>query len=127
MMAAPSILLVEDEVIIAMDLRWKLEEAGYRVCRMIATGEDAVRWAGHDRPDLVLMDNRLAGKIDGIEAALQIRSTSAVPVIFMTGYPQDAVFQERIRPICPSACLAKPIILEVLLNAVATACAKEPG
>jgi CheY-like chemotaxis protein len=126
MMSAPSILLVEDEVIIAMDLRWKLEEAGYRVCRMIATGEDAIRWAAQDRPDLVLMDNRLAGKIDGIEAALRIRSTSAVPVIFMTGYPQDEVFQGRVKPIGPSACLLKPIILEELLAAVAAACAQRP-
>jgi len=118
---APTILLVEDEAIIAMDLRWKLEEAGYRVGRMIATGEDAVARAERDRPDLVLMDNRLAGKIDGIEAALRIRSKSEVPVVFMTGYPQDDAFQERVKPIHPIACLTKPVIIAELLKVLESA------
>jgi DNA-binding response OmpR family regulator len=120
---AAIILLVEDEALIAMDLQWKLVEAGYRVCRMAATGEDAVHWAERDRPDLVLMDNRLAGKIDGIEAALQIRSKSDVPVIFMTGYPQDDVFWERVKPVKPIACLTKPVIIEELLKIIPSALA----
>lgn len=121
MKSAPAILLVEDEAIIAMDLQWKLVEAGYRVCRMIATGEDAVHWAELDQPDFVLMDNRLAGKIDGIEAALRIRSKSDTPIIFMTGYPQDDAFWERVKPIKPIACLTKPVIIEELLNVLKSA------
>lgn len=121
MKPAASILLVEDEAIIAMDLRWKLTEAGYRVSRMIATGEDAVLWAERDRPDLVLMDNRLAGKIDGVEAALRIRSKSEVAVVFMTGYPQDDAFRERIKPINPIACLTKPVVIADLLKVLESA------
>jgi len=116
MKPAASILLVEDEAIIALDLKGKLAEAGYSICRMIPTGEDTVLWAERDRPDLVLMDNRLAGKIDGVEAALRIRSKSDVRIIFMTGYPQDEEFRERVRLINPTACFAKPVIIEELLE-----------
>jgi CheY-like chemotaxis protein len=56
------ILIVEDEAIIAMSMQMELERAGYQVCRVVATGEDAVACVAHNPPDLVLMDNRLAGK-----------------------------------------------------------------
>ena len=122
MMGAPSILLVDDEAIIAMDLRRKLQSAGYQVIGTAAIGEDAVALALRDHPDVVLMDNHLAGQIDGIEAALRIRAQSDVPIIFMTGYLQDDAFRERVRSIHPTACLDKPIILEELLKAIASAC-----
>ena len=110
------ILIVEDEALIAMDLKKKLGDAGYSVCRLIATGEDAVLWAERDRPDLILMDNRLSGKIDGIEAALRIRAQSEVRIIIMSGYPQDEEFQARVKPFNPVACLAKPLAFEELLT-----------
>jgi len=122
MMGEPSILLVEDEAIIALDLRRKLQSAGYRVIGTAATGEDAAALAERGHPDVVLMDNHLAGPIDGIEAALRIRAHSDVPIIFMTGYLQDDAFRERVRPVRPIACLDKPIVLEELLKAIAAAC-----
>jgi CheY-like chemotaxis protein len=111
---AGSILLVEDEAIIAWDLKSRLESAGYPVCRMIATGEDSVLWAERSRPGVILMDNRLAGQIDGLEAALRIRAISDVPIVFMTGYPQDEEFRRRIEPVHPLACLTKPVNIEEL-------------
>jgi len=111
-----SILLVEDEAIIAWDLKDRLESAGYPVCRMIATGEDAVLWAERARPGVILMDNRLAGEIDGLEAALRIRANSDVPIVLMTGYPQDEEFQKRIAPVHPLACLTKPVNIEELIT-----------
>jgi CheY-like chemotaxis protein len=119
---ARSILLVEDEAIIALDLGWKLEEAGYRVIGTAATGEEAVARTLREHPDVVLMDHHLAGKIDGIEAALRIRERDDVPIIFMTGYSLDDVFRERVRPIAPAACLNKPVDFGQLLKTLAGAC-----
>lgn len=124
MTGADSVLLVEDEAIIAMVLRRKLQGAGYRVIGTVATGEEAVALALRDHPDVILMDNYLAGPIDGIEAALRIRAQSDVPIIFMTGYLQDDAFRERVRPVRPVACLDKPVDLEELLRAVAAVCGR---
>ena len=121
MKTSRSILLVEDEAIIALDLGRKLRRAGYPVVGTAATGEDAAEIALRDHPDVVLMDNRLAGAVDGIEAALRIRAESGVPIIFMTGYLQDEAFRERVRPVRPIACLEKPVIFEELLKALAEA------
>jgi CheY-like chemotaxis protein len=116
-----SILLVEDEAIIALDLGRKLRQAGYQVIGTAATGEEAAAIALRDRPDVVLMDNRLAGAVDGIETALRIRTGSGIPIIFMTGYLQDEAFRERVRPVGSIACLDKPVIFEELLKALAEA------
>jgi CheY-like chemotaxis protein len=116
-----AILLVEDEAIIALDICLKLRQAGYGIVATAATGEEAAAIALGSRPAVILMDNHLAGRIDGIEAALQIRAGSDVPIIFMTGYLQDEAFLERVRPVGPVACLDKPIVLGELLKALAEA------
>ncbi|MGB7969906.1 MAG: response regulator [Methanobacterium sp.] len=83
------ILVVEDERITAEDIKSGLENAGYRVPAMVSTGEDAVDKAGKLRPDLVLMDIRLKGKMDGIEAAGQIKLRYNIPVIYLTAYSDE--------------------------------------
>ena len=118
MKAGLSILLAEDEALIAMDLEWRLKQAGCGRCRVVATGEDAVAWFEKERADVVVLDNHLAGVLDGIEVAERIRAASGVPIIFMSGYPQDEAFQARVRPLRPIACLDKPIVFEELLAAL---------
>ena len=86
---AASIVVVEDERIVALDLSHRLAEMGYRVLRTVAHGEDALRAVDTLRPDLVLMDINIEGAIDGIEAACRIRETSRTPVVFMTAYAGD--------------------------------------
>jgi len=83
------ILVVEDERITAEDIKSGLENAGYMVPAMVSTGEDAVDKAGKLRPDLVLMDIRLKGKMDGIEAAGQIKLRYNIPVIYLTAYSDE--------------------------------------
>ncbi len=83
------ILVVEDERITAEDIKSGLENAGYRVPAMVSTGEDAVDKAGKLRPDLVLMDIKLKGKMDGIEAAGQIKLRYNIPVIYLTAYSDE--------------------------------------
>jgi signal transduction histidine kinase len=89
-MSAAKILLVEDESIVAMDMERRLASLGYLVLEHVMTGEEAIEKALTLRPDLILMDIHLKGRIDGIEAAERIREYSpSVPVIYITAYSDD--------------------------------------
>ncbi len=80
------ILITEDEIMVARDLEQRLHKFGYQVADIVDTGEEAVQKAALLHPDLVLMDIRLNGEMDGIAAARQIRSASKTPVVFVTAY-----------------------------------------
>ena len=81
-----SILIVEDEAIVAEDLASKVRQLGYEVAGTTATGEEAVELARRHRPALVLMDIRLAGAMDGIAAAQVIHRECNLPVLFLTAH-----------------------------------------
>ena len=102
------IMIVEDEAMIALDVETRLVGLGYEVSALATSGEAALERAAEDRPDLVLMDIRLAGKMDGIEAAEVIRSTLEIPVIFATAHA-DAERLERAKLARPYGYLLKPI------------------
>ena len=68
-MAQEKILIVDDEVVVAEDIRRQLRSLGYVVVGVVASGSEAVQLAGEHRPDLILMDIKLKGPMDGIEAA----------------------------------------------------------
>ncbi|MBN2001628.1 response regulator [candidate division KSB1 bacterium] len=108
-----TILIVEDEALTALYLKLELERAGYRVCNTVATGEEAILCATKDQPDIILMDIRLAGNINGIEAAQTIRSNNDVPIIFMTGYHEEKL-RERAKPLNPLGYFIKPVGLSEL-------------
>ena len=92
-MAKAGILIVEDERVIAMDIKHSLLNLGYDVVGMAASGEDAITKAGESCPDLVLMDIMLQGEIDGIEAAAQIRRRYNIPMVYLTAYANDTILQ----------------------------------
>jgi signal transduction histidine kinase/DNA-binding response OmpR family regulator len=92
-MSKARILVVEDEAIVAADLANKLEQLGYQVVDSTDTGEEAIRLAGELRPSLVLMDIRLAGAVDGVEAAKAIRREWNLPVVFLTAHSEWATLQ----------------------------------
>jgi PAS domain S-box-containing protein len=102
------ILIVEDGLIIAEDLRRRCEALGYTVTGVAATGEDAVFIADRTRPDLVLMDIRLRGTMDGIEAARQIRTGLSIPVVYATSSSDDATLI-RAKETEPFGYLLKPV------------------
>jgi signal transduction histidine kinase len=106
-MTMPSIFIVEDEAIIAADLASKLRQLGYHVSGATARGEDAVAMLGECRPDLVLMDIRLAGHMDGIEAAEQIRAQHGLPVVYLTAH-SDGVTLQRAKFTEPFGYIIKP-------------------
>ncbi len=108
MQKAKTILVVEDEAIIAKDLQWRLEGMGYEVPAVVATGEEAIKKALEFKPDLVLMDIMLLGSMDGIEAANQIRSIIDTPLIYLTAYADEEILQ-RAKVSEPFGYLIKPI------------------
>jgi len=84
------IMLVEDEMIVAMDVRQRLEALGYAVVAHAISGEDAIRCAKKERPDLILMDIKIRGEMDGIETAARIRESLDIPIIYVTAFADEA-------------------------------------
>ncbi len=109
------ILIVEDEVLTAIVMKKKLENAGYQVAQSVTTGEDAVLTVKEMTIDIVLMDIRLAGEIDGIEAATKIQNLREIPIIFLTGY-NDAETKKRANALEPLAILIKPVEMTDVVN-----------
>ncbi len=86
-------MVVEDEWVIAEDIQKSLKDLGYTVSSAVATGEEAIRRAEEDRPDLVLMDIVLKGEMDGIKAANQINSRFNIPIVYLTAYDNKDILE----------------------------------
>jgi CheY-like chemotaxis protein len=102
------ILIVEDEVMISMWLKTQLEDEGFSICGCFASGEEAVEFVEKTKPDVILMDINLVGKITGIEAAEKIIGKTKIPIIFMSGYEEPEII-ERVHETKPVAFLTKPV------------------
>lgn len=87
------ILVVEDEGIVALDIKNRLERLGYIVAGLAATGEEAIALTENTTPNLVLMDVKLRGNMDGVEAAEKIRERFGVPVIYITAFADEETLQ----------------------------------
>lgn len=92
-MTQASILVVEDEHIVAKDIAARLTRRGYSVVAVASTAAEAIAEAGKHRPDLVLMDIMLKGEVDGITAADRIRELYALPIVYLTAYADDHTLQ----------------------------------
>lgn len=114
-----SILVVEDEAMTAMFMETMLKRKGYNVMKLVSSGEEAVIFAREFIPDIVIMDIRLAGKMDGIEAVAKIKSESdkSIQCIFTTGY-SDPELKDEAMKLNPLAFLIKPINLNELLSLI---------
>jgi CheY-like chemotaxis protein len=115
-----SILIVEDELLVAMDTRSLLTSHGYDVAAVATSGGEAVNQALNLRPDLVLMDIRLRGEMDGISAADQILAHHRVPVIYLTAFADDMTLL-RARATAPYGYLVKPFDESTLIASIAMA------
>jgi len=100
------VLVVEDEILIGLMLAKNLRSAGYSVGQVATTGEEAVERTGLEQPEVILMDVTLAGDINGLEAARQIKARHGTPVIIFSGY-SDKAFHEQAREVEPVAILSK--------------------
>ncbi len=106
-MSKERIMIVEDESIVAMGIKHKLEELGYNVVGVVATGEKAVETALKIEPDLILMDIVLKGDMDGIDAAQKIHNQLDIPIIYITAYSDEEVLK-RARITEPYGYILKP-------------------
>jgi len=116
-MANARILVVEDEAIVAKDVQSRLEGLGYAVPAIASSGEEAIGKAAETQPDLVLMDVRLRGEMDGVEAAGQVRDRFNIPVIYVTAYADDATLQ-RAKITQPFGYILKPFETRELHTAI---------
>jgi two-component system, response regulator PdtaR len=123
-MTGETILVVEDEGLIALQLTEMLEKAGYRITGTAFSGETALRKLRESPlPDLILMDIGLAGSLDGIETARQVRQGFSLPLIFVTAYASERML-ERMREVAPDGVIIKPFMDDDLLALIAKAVAR---
>lgn len=101
------LMLVEDERVVAFDLKNQLQSFGYVVGSTVASGEQALARIAEVAPDLVLMDIHLEGKMDGIDAANEIRARHQIPVIYLTAYAEDDTLRRALES-RPFGYLVKP-------------------
>ena len=83
------LLIVEDEGIVGLNIQRRLEGLGYKVVANVSSGEEAIEAAQESHPDLVLMDIKLEGNVDGIEAAAEIRDRFQIPIVYLTAYTNE--------------------------------------
>ncbi len=101
------ILIVEDEQIVAMELKCRLIDLGYSVCDSVATVEAAISKSNEMLPDIILMDINIKGKFDGIEAAKKIKNQLKIPIILLTAFTDNKAL-ERAKVVEPYGYIVKP-------------------
>ena len=121
-MSEETILIVEDESIVALDIQETLLELGYHVPEPISRGENALLEIGRINPDLVLMDIRLEGQMSGLQVASEIRKNYRLPVVYLTAYSDPSTVDE-VKNSHPYGYLVKPfnkqqlaVVVEVALQ-----------
>ena len=116
----PRVLIVEDELLVAWHLESLAREQNLEVCGLVPDGDGAIEQATDLDADLILMDIRLAGRMDGIEAARRIREQRDTPIIFITAHGDPAT-RAKIEQVLPGTpVLAKPITADRLKQAIAS-------
>jgi DNA-binding NarL/FixJ family response regulator len=111
------IMIVEDERIVAADLEDKLMAMGYNVCGIAHSGKQAISMVEKEYPDLIMMDIKLEGSMDGIEAANSIKERFSVPVIYLTAFSDEHILQ-RAKVTEPFGYLLKPFQYRELSSVV---------
>lgn len=101
------ILIVEDEMVLAIDMESSLEEMGYEISGIESTAQDAIKHVNENKPDIVIMDINLKGYKSGLEAAKEIWQTHKIPIIFLTSYSDDLTVKKSMESE-PYAYLIKP-------------------
>jgi len=102
------ILIAEDESIIALELKMRLTSHGYDVVNVVSSGENAIKEAEKEQINLILMDVKLQGGIDGIDAGSVIRKNKDVAIVYMSAN-SEILESDRLQATCPQGLLTKPI------------------
>ncbi|GAB6038317.1 hypothetical protein JCM15519_28760 [Fundidesulfovibrio butyratiphilus] len=117
-MSMPRVMIVEDEAVSAMAMQSMVKKLGCLVCGCVPTGEEALEVAAAQHPDVILMDVRLEGRLDGIETTSRIKKMGDVPVIYITAF-SDSATRDRARATNPLAFFVKPLDMCLLRNILA--------
>jgi DNA-binding NarL/FixJ family response regulator len=123
-MGIKKILLVEDSMLISTMIKDMLEKKAYSICGIAATGEEAVSMAQSTSPDLVLMDIKLQGKMNGIAACEQIMKSLDIPVIFVSAHADKSTVDKALE-VKPSGYLVKPFKWTQLIREIEKAYASK--
>jgi len=115
MSTGKKILIVEDDILIAMALEERFKRWGYMPCEPANSGEEAIGKAGSEQPDIILMDVCIKGHINGLEAAREIASRFHIPIVLMSGYSKSEI-QKEANLDCIVEFMSKPVNLEELKN-----------
>jgi DNA-binding NarL/FixJ family response regulator len=121
--SAPRILVVEDDYFVALDLEGGLRAAGLEVIGPVPTAEEALVVARAERPALAVMDIRLGGAKDGIDAALELYRELGIRCIFASAHV-DPSYRQRAAPALPLGWVQKPYTIHTVAEAVVTALAE---
>ena len=119
-MAKVKLLIAEDDVVIAQNLAFSLEEMGYEVSAVVSSGEELLLEVHRHSPDLAILDITLEGKLDGVETATILSKSSHVPFIFMTAM-SDKETIDRAKQTNPHAYLVKPFDVRTLQSSIEVA------
>jgi CheY-like chemotaxis protein len=106
-MSKITILIVEDDDILARIITWRLTNLGYEVCGRTESGAETMEFLSKDKPDLVLMDINIKGDIDGIETTSRIKKKFNIPVVYLTSHA-DGYTLERAKATQPDGFVLKP-------------------
>ena len=102
------VMIVEDEFIIAEDLKLTLQNFGHEVISIVSSGEKAIDHAVEFKPDMIFMDIVLDGEVNGIDAAIKIREKFEIPIIFCSAYI-DSLTKKEASQIKPGIFISKPV------------------
>jgi CheY-like chemotaxis protein len=120
------IMIVEDERIIALDIQNLLIQAGYPAPSVYSSGEAAIAAVKKNKPNLVLMDIMLKGKLDGLDAAKKIREYMDIPIIYITALIDEKT-RKKAESVSPYELVGKPINIRQLLEVLETAMDSHPS
>ena len=113
------ILVVEDEMVIAMLLKEYLSGWGYEVLGPVVSGNAAMTKAREARPDLILMDISIRGSLDGIQTSIRIRQEHNTPIVFLTSHSDEKTYKQALAT-DPAGYLTKPIVETELFELLST-------
>jgi PAS domain S-box-containing protein len=116
-MLKKSILVVDDEAVVSLEISNLLQSWGYRVAGTVSTGDDAIKNVEESPPDLILMDINIKGAYDGIETAKRIRAVFNIPIIYLTAYADEAILR-RVERTNPYGYILKPFHDSALYAAI---------
>ena len=117
-------MIVEDEIISAMAMSQEFHDFGYVVTAQVSSGEDALEEVEKLRPEIVIMDLNLKGEMDGIETAKQIKSRFGIPILYVTGYPDEEMRNEA-NVVDPIGYFVKPVAYDEIESTIDSAMNKK--